>query len=230
MANIFTFLIVRYYGLRDINKGNNDPECRKKFYAFTRDDIEKLSVFWNFPFYVTFLPRFLISMIFTIICGIAGEFLIGPKDTSGWRYETVKFLIRLAGIINLKMAGWTRSETIFADLDYSEYLGPGWKKEYDGASTLVSNHVSFLDTVFAIYYYYPTIVSRESSKHIPFVGAGLKAMNTVFVARAGADAKESKRLAAEQISSHQKSVERGEKTTPISVQAEGCCTRESELL
>jgi 1-acyl-sn-glycerol-3-phosphate acyltransferase len=52
-----------------------------------------------------------------------------------------------------------------------------------------------MDTVFAIYYYYPTIVSRESSKHIPFVGAGLKAMNTVFVARAGADAKESKRQA-----------------------------------
>jgi hypothetical protein len=128
VVNIITFLIVRYYGLRDINKGNNDPECRKKFYAFTRDDIEKLSVFWNFPFYATFLPRFLFSMIFAIICGLASEFLIGAKDTSGsgWRYETVKFTIRLAGIVNLYMAGWTRNETIFADLDYTEYLGPGW--------------------------------------------------------------------------------------------------------
>lgn len=138
-------------------------------------------------------------MFFTIICGVVGEILIGPKDKSGWRYETVKFLIRLSAIVNVMMAGWTRSEVINADVDYSEYLGPDWKKEYNGASTLVSNHISFIDTVYAIYYYYPTIVSRESSKNIPFAGAALKAMNTVFVARAGKDAKESKRLAGEAI-------------------------------
>jgi 1-acyl-sn-glycerol-3-phosphate acyltransferase len=94
------------------------------------------------------------------------------------------------------MAGWTRSKTTFADIDYSEYLGPDWKKEYEGASTLVSNHVSWFDTCFAIVYYFPTIVARETLSTTPFIGSVLKSMSTIFLARAGANAKESKRLAA----------------------------------
>jgi 1-acyl-sn-glycerol-3-phosphate acyltransferase len=95
-----------------------------------------------------------------------------------------------------KTAGWTSTNTTYADIDYSEYLGPDWKKEYEGASTLVSNHVSWFDTCFAIVYYFPTIVARESLQKTPFIGSVLRAMSTIFLVRTGTDAKESKRLAS----------------------------------
>jgi hypothetical protein len=39
VANIACFLIIKYYGLRDIRRGNNDPKCKKNYWAFTRGDI-----------------------------------------------------------------------------------------------------------------------------------------------------------------------------------------------
>jgi 1-acyl-sn-glycerol-3-phosphate acyltransferase len=95
------------------------------------------------------------------------------------------------------MAGYTRTDTTYADIDYSEYLGPDWKKEYKGASTLISNHISWFDSCFAIVYYFPTIVARDSLQKTPFIGSVLRAMSTIFLARVGNDAKESKRLAAQ---------------------------------
>ena len=109
------------------------------------------------------------------------------------------------------MAGWTTKTTTFADIDYSEYLGPEWKQEYEGASTLVSNHVSWFDVAFAIVYYFPVIASRETIRTTPFIGSVFRAMNAIFIARAGKDAAESKRLAAKAIADHQLAVDAGEK-------------------
>lgn len=94
-------------------------------------------------------------------------------------------------------AGYPFTSTTFADIDYSEYLGPDWKKEYEGASTLIGNHVSWFDAVFAIVYYFPTIVARDTLQKTPFIGSVLRAMNTIFLARVGDNAKESKRIAAQ---------------------------------
>lgn len=95
----------------------------------------------------------------------------------------------------VRTAGWTRTNTTFADIDYSEYLGPDWKKEYEGASTLISNHVSWFDTCFAIVYYFPTLVAEVALNELAFIGSGLRAMSTIFLVRVGGDAKESKRIA-----------------------------------
>ena len=54
---------------------------------------------------------------------------------------TAKVWMIVAGII-------TEYEEV--DFDYSEYMGPGYKKEYDESiktSTIVSNHVSWHDTM-----------------------------------------------------------------------------------
>ena len=128
------------------------------------------------------------------------------------------------------MAGYPFTSTTYADIDYSEYLGPNWKKEYEGASTLIGNHVSWFDAVFAIVYYFPTIVARDTLQKTPFIGSVLKAMSTIFLARVGDNAAESKRLAAQQFQDHQKKVESGEYTTPVIIYPEGATTRQSEMI
>jgi 1-acyl-sn-glycerol-3-phosphate acyltransferase len=103
------------------------------------------------------------------------------------------------------MGGYMTYTTEQAEVDYSEYLGvkgKDWKVEYKGASTLVSNHVSWFDTAFAIFYYFPVLTARASIADTPFIGSVFKAMGTIFIARAGKDAKESKALAAKKIQDH----------------------------
>ena len=95
------------------------------------------------------------------------------------------------------MAGYPFTSTTYADIDYSNYLGPDWKQEYKGASTLISNHISWFDSVYAIVYYFPTIVARDTLQNTPFIGSVLKAMSTIFLSRVGKDAQESKRKAAQ---------------------------------
>ena len=80
VANIAFFLIVKYYGLRDIRRGNKDPKCLQNYWAFTRDDISKMHVIWCLPFYATFLPRFVITIFFIMIAGMTGDLLITSKD------------------------------------------------------------------------------------------------------------------------------------------------------
>jgi len=97
------------------------------------------------------------------------------------------------------MGGYMKYTTEKVDLDYSEYLGvkgKDWKVEYEGASTLVSNHCSWFDVAFAIFYYFPVLTSRAPIADVPFIGSVFKAMNTIFIARVGSDAKASKALAA----------------------------------
>ena len=80
IANVVFFLIVKYYGLRDIRRGNANPKCMEAYFAFTRDDISKMHVVWCFPFYATFLPRFIITAFFVMIAGLTGDLLIMSKE------------------------------------------------------------------------------------------------------------------------------------------------------
>jgi len=117
----------------------------------------------------------------------------GLRDT---RHRFIKISIQIACKMIYFMCGYTRTHTTFADIDYTEYLGSDWKLEYEGASTLISNHVSWIDTCFAIVYYFPTIVARESLQKTPFIGSVLRAMATIFIIRTGSNSKESKKQAA----------------------------------
>jgi len=204
VANIVIFLVAKYWGLSDIRRGNKDPKVQQHYWAFTRDDISKLHVIWCLPFYATFLPRAIITALMIMMAGMTGDLLITDKNDAKFttqkglrncRHSFIKLAIQIACKTIYFMAGYTRTETTFADIDYSEYLGPDWKKEYSGGSTLISNHVSWLDTCFAIVYYFPTIVARESLQKTPFIGSVLRAMATIFLVRTGKDAKESKKAA-----------------------------------
>ena len=54
------------------------------------------------------------------------------------------------------------------DVDYSEYLGPNWKKELKDHNkkipTIVANHCSFLDIISLITVYMPSFVAKDQFK------------------------------------------------------------------
>jgi len=67
---------------------------------------------------------------------------------------------------------------------------------------LISNHSSWFDTGFAMFYYFPVLTARASIADTPLIGTVFKAMATIFIARVGNDAAASKALAAKKIQDH----------------------------
>jgi len=140
-------------------------------------------------------------MITTVaLAGTAAEMLVTDEGTEtnkekitekgkrDFKLSIVKRLIQNACFNCFLMGGYTRYTTERLEVDYSEYLGEkgkDWKLEWSGASTLISNHVSWFDVAFAMFYYFPVLTSRETIKNVPFIGTVFKAMNTIFIARAG---------------------------------------------
>lgn len=91
---------------------------------------------------------------------------------------------------------WVKIEHV-EDCGYEKFLGPDWKPSWTGVGTIVANHVSWLDIVVCAAFYNPSFLAKESVKKIPTIGTLGRAIDCVFVDRAGT--KEEKIKVAKQI-------------------------------
>jgi 1-acyl-sn-glycerol-3-phosphate acyltransferase len=107
-------------------------------------------------------------------------------------------------------------------VDYTKYLGPGWKPEYEGASTLVANHSSWLDICLITIFKFPSFTPKMGIKKWPFIGeiTGL-VFDSYFINRAGTA--EERQKIVEEISARQKLSEKG-LAPPFIMYPEGCTT------
>ena len=59
-----------------------------------------------------------------------------------------RFLIKkngqIAARLAMLMSGIFHIKVERPDIDYSKYLGPDWKKSYEGESTIIVNHSSWI--------------------------------------------------------------------------------------
>jgi Acyltransferase len=81
--------------------------------------------------------------------------------------------------------------------DYSKWLGPDWKPQFDHAGAVIMNHVCFMDILIGLVHFFPSFVAKRSIKSYPFVGSVARAIDCVFLDRAGT--KEEKIAVAKQI-------------------------------
>lgn len=220
----------------------DNKEIHKKFEAFTRDDLDKLHIFWCFPFYCTFWLRGMLVVIICAFSAFVAELLVwenievrrmyATERGKNIRHAIVSFLCRLATGSCFFMAGYTRYSTTKAThIDYKEFLGPDWKQEFEGASVIFANHTTWFDPAFMYFYYAPCMTAREGFRSTPFVGTMLNAVGCIFIKRTGGeDAKDSKKHALEAIGKHQLSVEKGETKTPMMIFPEGAGTRQNHMI
>jgi 1-acyl-sn-glycerol-3-phosphate acyltransferase len=67
---------------------------------------------------------------------------------------------------------------------YRKYLGPDYKFEFgDNYSTLISNHTSWVDIVYHLYFYAPGFVSKAAVRTFPLIGKIAQQINCLFVKR-----------------------------------------------
>lgn len=170
-------------------KNDKNPKLMGHLEPFKRIDVENWR-FWNcFPMVLTFWPRFLLAWFLVLILTIWVVIFMTGADTSKPLGSIRKFIIRSAVQIICRSilftAGLVYVDVEYVNCDYTKYLGPNWKPSYTGAGTIVSNHISWMDIVYCLSYFFPSFLSKKSVQNIPGVGRIATAIDCVFLDRAG---------------------------------------------
>ena len=114
------------------------------------------------------------------------------------------------------------------DTDYSKYLGPDWKKnKFKGkrVSTIVSNHIGFLEIVafMSTFELPPAFVAAHFIRNFPIGRSYISALQGIYANRASG--KEELEKAVKQITDRQELIETSEhEYAPLCIFAEGSQT------
>ena len=120
---------------------------------------------------------------------------------------------------------WNVTE-VFIEVDYKKYLGPDWKPSKKPPTAIISNHQSWTDIMFNMYFQSPSHVAKEATKRIPFVGYCAAMYGCLFIER---DNKNQKRDMFQQILERQEEIEKGH-YPPLIFYAEGGTSNGKQLL
>lgn len=147
-----------------------------------------------------FLLVMVIILCFTllsIVC-IGYDFRKGPIPP-GFRNWLVRTVFYIMPRICLFVAGiWTSKR--YVDHDYTKYLGPNYKENQPNharISTLVSNHVSWLDVVVILTSVVAAFTPSEEIGKIPLFRNIMDCIDCIYIPRGGST--ESREKALEKI-------------------------------
>jgi 1-acyl-sn-glycerol-3-phosphate acyltransferase len=222
-------------------------ELSDKFPAFRRADSKRWSR-WNlYPGALTcLLPRIAWHVCSIGLIGIICIFLTIGLDLSKPVTGVRKTLMRwtMSGILRVMMvvAFFTdiHREEITEDdprADYSEYLGPNWKKELKAYkesgqkdSTIVCNHNGIFEVFTLCSTQHPPAFVPDVRFHkVPLFREILYALNSVFANRA-ASSEERDKMCEEIIERQRQIIEEKSEHSPIVLFAEGVNNNGSALL
>ena len=206
-----------------------DPELNKihiKYPEFRR--LDKLSfirlwiglstVFWPRALFFLFLLAF---MAFTLNIGKISKYKC-IKDLI-FSYGCRFVLVSLGCIIPHKIRYDNKSKEI-----YKKYLGPDYEINYNKKfSTIVTNHVSWVESFYYSYLYACGYISKLSAKFLPFVGKMAIYSKTIFCDRHNP---QSRALAASEIEQRQKGIFNGTNKTQLAIYPEGTATNGTHLI
>lgn len=83
-----------------------------------------------------------------VVCNIIAKVSGVPKGQpyNRWQYKIVEFFSKIVGFTALWSVGCqTGPKNRKVNVDYSKWLGPGWKEGTEPPSTIITGHSSFLD-------------------------------------------------------------------------------------
>lgn len=152
------------------------PELNEKYDAFARLDYKD----WNpivMPLVAFFtlaplkmLLSFGIMVLYVFSCI---WFMIGHKKgtpLSKWRLLGVRFFCFLYGRLHLLFVGITYISSENAEkVDYRKYLGPDWKRKFEGTGVIVANHQCWLDPLALENTRQVSFVAKEELNKIPII-------------------------------------------------------------
>jgi len=112
IVHILTYLLHKYYFLRNEFNHKNNAELNKKFLPFVRPDLDAIHVIWSMPFYIFFLPKCLLGWTNAFVLG-AWCLIIGKADSPLKKF-LLEWPIRYVCWVTELLAGiiWVQQEDL----------------------------------------------------------------------------------------------------------------------
>ena len=129
------------------------------------------------------------------ILTIGHDFKKGPMK-NGCRKWVIFFMYNVCCSFYLFIAGMSTSLS-YKDVDYQYYLGPDYKqsfKKIKRTSTIVSNHVSWLDPVVLIKNVRPAFAPSDEFRGVPLLGTLIDVIDSIYIPRGGSEESKAKAL------------------------------------
>ena len=159
-SHLVLFLIFKYYHCAIYLKTNaNNALIKTKHKEFAREDMDQWTILKCFPYMLSYLPRFIIGWCIAALGAVMARIaLIGVddvKNSNALRVRLMRKYLNFCLFIAITSGyGYTKFNCVFeVGADYSDYLGPDWEPEWSGASTIVANHASYVDSFFIMWKY-----------------------------------------------------------------------------
>jgi 1-acyl-sn-glycerol-3-phosphate acyltransferase len=134
---------------------------------------------------------------FVTLFSIGHDFKKGPMK-NGCRKWIITFMYHVCCGFVLFVSGM-RTKLKYIELDYSEYLGPDYKKnqmKIKRTSTIVSNHVSWLDPVVLIKNVKPAFAPSAEFRNVPILSTLIDSIDSIYIPRGGSEEARNKALAS----------------------------------
>lgn len=166
---------------------------------------------------------------FVSVLSIGHDFKKAPMK-NGCRKWIIFFMYHVCCTFFLFVAG-TRTSVKYIDLDYSEYLGSDYKKnqkKIKRTSTIVSNHISWLDAVVLIKSIKPAFAPSAEFGTVPLISTLADSIDSIYIPRGGTEQNKAKALAA--IRDRQELIEETGKYAPFLIFAEGGTSNGSSVV
>jgi lysophosphatidylcholine acyltransferase/lyso-PAF acetyltransferase len=213
------------------NQRRVDEKRDSKYPQFRRVDLHKWTRANLYPGAALLLiPRVFLVLIpglivHTFISGIVGVGIKAGQELAPWRRYVYKLLATSFSIMVKVAIGcvFTKQTLSVDEVDFSEYLGPDWKKQVRDQKTLpptiIYNHSSVFDSldIHSLTEAY-SYVARGGLLRIPAVGNILIGLGTLFIDRTR---KEGHEDFARKLQARQKDIQSG-KFNRLVVCPEGC--------
>jgi len=129
------------------------------------------------------------------ILSIGHDFKKGPLK-NGCRKWVILFMYHVGSTVFLFVAGMQTS-LHYQDVDYSYYLGDNYKssmRKIKRTSTIVCNHVSWLDAVILIKNVRPAFAASAEFANVPLLTTLINTIDSIYIPRGGSDESKAKAL------------------------------------
>lgn len=237
IVHVATYLFFVHVLSKPHLKCHGNKELKEKYGPFLRNDIDNWGLLRpsNWFSIFTYWPRILFGIEMILAC--LGWMLIltagldrKKPEIGPIRRQLIRFGVTIYCRIALFSCGlfWINTEYVSTNEgDYSKWLGPNWKPKWTNPSTIVSNHVCWMDIVSSLMLFCPSFVSKASIRNFPGIGRIAVAIDCVFLDRAGS--KEEKLKAAKVIEERQAENELTDRP-PILIYPEGATTNNEQII
>lgn len=127
----------------------------------------------------------ILAVTVKLLC-LGHNFRKGPIPR-GCRKTTIGFVYMIFSNFALFLTG-TTSKTEHHDVDYSYYLGENYKDTYrpiKKTSTIVCNHISWLDCIVLILERKPAFAPTAGFRTVPLFNTLIECLDSIYIDRGG---------------------------------------------